>query len=785
MSQSILILPIQGMSCAACANRLEKVLNRLPGVKAEVSFASESARVELEEGPTKSEQLSAVVSKAGFSIRPETVTLDIDGMTCAACAARVEKVLNRLPGVEVTVNFNNESARVHYLAGLADEAQLIATVKRAGYQAKVLVEESGQSLVERRQAELAKEQRHFLWAALLSLPFLVEMAGMAMGRHELVPRLWQWAFATPVQFWIGWRFYHGAYLALRGGAANMDVLVALGTSVAWLFSTWVTFAGSHHQPVYFEASALVITLVCLGKWLEARAKGKTSEAVEALIRLAPKNARVERNGQWLELPVEQLAPGDKVQVRHGEQVPVDGIVEQGEAVLDESLLTGESLPVDKRAGDKVFAGTQGISGSLVVRAGGVGQHTQLAEIVRLVAEAQGSKAPIQRLADRISGVFVPVILGIALFTFLATFFITHDAARALIHAVAVLVIACPCALGLATPTAVMVGIGNAAQHGMLFKNAAALEGAGRLTTLVVDKTGTLTRGQPEVTDIVALSDWPQDKLLAVAAAVEAGSEHPLARALLSAANAKKLELPEVSSFSAEVGRGVIANVAHLGEVKIGTPDWIGREAEPAAKPLYADGKTVLEMSVNGRPAALFGIADPIRASSAQAVTELAALGIQVVMLTGDNAATAAAIAEQAGIEQYQAGVSPQSKAAEVVRLQTAGEKVGMVGDGINDAPALAAADVSFAMGGGADVALKTADVTLMHADLLHLAAAIRLSRASLAKIRQNLFFAFIYNVLGVPLAALGLLSPVLAGVAMAASSVSVVSNALLLKRWRP
>lgn len=783
MSPTSLTVPIKGMTCAACATRLEKVLNRLPGVSAEVSFAAERASLQIEGKDTGLDQVRDAVGRAGFAIPTETVQLDIDGMTCAACASRIEKVLNRQPGVEAVVNFNNESARIHYVPGLSSESALIEAVQRTGYQAKVLPEE-GPSLTDRRAAELAHERNHFLWAAVLSLPLLAEMGGMFAGQHELVPRLWQWLFATPVQFWIGWRFYRGAWHALRGGAANMDVLVALGTSMAWLFSTWATFTGSHHLPVYFEASALVITLVCLGKWLEARAKGKTSQAIEALVKLAPRTARVERDGQWQELPITDLKQDDRVQVRHAEQVPVDGVVEEGTASVDESLLTGESLPVEKAAGDKVFAGTQGISGSLIVRAIGIGQHTQLAEIVRLVAEAQGSKAPIQRLADRISGVFVPIILVLAALTLVATFVVTNEPARALIHAVAVLVIACPCALGLATPTAVMVGIGNAARHGMLFRNAAALERAGRLNTLVLDKTGTLTAGHPELTDIVPLTDWPQDRVLALAAAVEAGSEHPLARALLDAAQRRGLELRKVDQFSAEVGQGVLAHVVGVGDVRVGKPAWIGQD-HPAAEPLYAEGKTVLMLSVDGQARALFGIADPIRPSSAEAVRELGRLGIEVVMLTGDNAATAAAIARQAGIEQYRAGVSPQDKAAEVQRLRAENKTVGMAGDGVNDAPALAAADVSFAMGGGADVALKTADVTLMHADLMHLAAAIRLSRASLSKIRQNLFFAFIYNVLGVPLAAIGLLSPVIAGAAMAASSVSVVSNALLLKRWRP
>ncbi|TCP11091.1 Cu+-exporting ATPase [Crenobacter luteus] len=780
-----LTLPIAGMSCAACAARLEKVLNRQTGVKAAVSFAGESARLELSDDAPDLATLEGVIEKAGFSVPTETVELAIDGMSCVACAARIEKVASRLPGVTAAVSFATETGRFAFPAGIVAPQQLLDAVKKAGYAARVIAADGAAGRDADRRAQWLAKRRVFVVAALLSAPFLVEMAGMAAGVHELIPRWLQFLLATPVQFWAGARFYRGAWHALRGGSANMDVLVALGTSIAWLYSTVVWLTGRHDLFVYFEASAGVVTLVCLGKLLEARAKGRTGEAIEALMKQAPTVARVERDGQWLEVPVATLAVGDVVQARHGERLPVDGVVLSGAASVDESLLTGESLPVDKRAGDAVFAGTTATSGALRVRATGVGGATQLAEIVRLVADAQGSKAPIQRLADRISGVFVPAVLVVALVTFVATGLSMADWSAALIHAVAVLVIACPCALGLATPTAVMVGIGNGARHGVLFRNATALETAGRLTTLVVDKTGTLTRGEPALVAIQALAGHDEATLLAWAAAAEAGSEHPLGRALLAAARERALALPAVESFDAAVGAGVTAKLAGIGAVRVGAPGWVGGVDMARVETLAEGGRTVLAMAVNDAPVALFAVADTVRETSPAAVAELKRMGVEVVMLTGDNETVAAAVAERCGIARFVAGVKPAGKAAEVERLRAAGGVVGMAGDGINDAPALAAADVGFAMGGGADVAIKTADVTLMHGDLLHLVAAIRLSRASLAKIRQNLFFAFVYNVLGIPLAAVGLLSPVIAGAAMAMSSVSVVSNALLLRRWRP
>ncbi|MGN2391908.1 heavy metal translocating P-type ATPase [Pelomicrobium sp. G1] len=781
-------LPVAGMTCAACAARIEKVLNRLPGVQAAVNFNAEKARVEFDPALIPPEALEEAIERAGYQVPARTVELKLSGMTCAACAARIEKVLNRLPGVQATVNFAAERARVTYSPALADVPALIAAVERAGYGAAELTEETRAREKAEREQAYRRELRRFWISAALTAPLLAQMVQMASGVHEeLLPRSLQWLLATPVQFWIGRRFYIGAWHALRGGGANMDVLIALGTSAAYFFSAVVT-AFSLGQHVYFEASAAIITLVMLGKLLEARAKGKTSAAIEALMRLQPKTARVERDGRVLEVDAASLKPGDVFLVRPGERFPVDGVVMEGASSVDESMLTGESLPVNKQPGSPVYAGTVNQQGFLRLRATGVGAETQLAAIVRMVEEAQGSKAPIQRLADRISGIFVPIVVIIAALTLAGWWVGSGDFAGALINAVAVLVIACPCALGLATPTAIMVGTGRGAQAGVLVKNAAALERAERITTLVVDKTGTLTEGRPAVTDLVPLPGVAKSELLAVAAALEQASEHPLARAIAERAKEAGVAPLPLADFTAVPGRGVGGRVA-------GKPAMLGSLAhlesqgvkvdEALVAPLEAEGKSVVAVAWDGRLLGAIAVADRLRPTSPRAVARLKAMGIQVVMLTGDNQATARAVARQAGIDRFHAGLSPEEKRIEVLRLKEAGETVGMVGDGINDAPALAAADVSFAMGAGTDVAMETADITLMRNDLNGVADALSLSRATLAKIRQNLFFAFFYNVLGIPLAALGLLNPVIAGAAMAMSSVSVVSNALLLRRWRP
>ena len=787
-SNSAVDLPIEGMTCAACAARIERQLNKLPGVVAAVNFASERARVAFDGAAAGVPELVETIEKAGFKVPPQSVDLALSGMTCAACAARIETVLNKLPGVEASVNFASEKASVRYLPGQADTASLIAAVRRAGYEAREATGDTRAAEKERKAAAYRAEMRRFRISVVLTLPLAAQMLWMFSGSHAELPRWLQFALATPVQFWIGWRFFVGAYHALRGGSGNMDVLVALGTSMAWLYSTAVTVFDLHHQHVYFEASASVITLVLLGKLMEARAKAKTSAAIEALIRLQPQTARVVRGGALVEVPVASLNPGDVFVVRPGESVPVDGEVAEGASSVNEAMLTGESLPVAKNPGDKVFAATVNGDGLIRCRATGVGSHTLLAGIIRMVEQAQGSKAPVQRLADRISAIFVPVVTAIALLAFLAWWLIAGDFTQALVNAVAVLVIACPCALGLATPTAIMVGTGRGAAAGILVKNAEALELAKNVGVLAVDKTGTLTLGQPAVTDVLPSGGTDAAGLLRAAASLEQGSAHPLAEAVVARAREQHIELMQPESLQAVAGKGLAAMLGGE-EYALGSPAFLAERGvavtDALLSPLAGAGKSVVAVSRGPTLLGLLGIADRLRPSSREAVQRLTAQGIEVVMLTGDNRATAAAIAHEAGIAHVEAEVLPQDKAAAVGRLKSAGKLVGMVGDGINDAPALAAADVSFAIGGGSDVALEAADVTLMRSDLLSVADAIDLSRATLAKIRQNLFFAFIYNVLGIPLAALGYLSPVIAGAAMAMSSVSVVSNSLLLRRWKP
>jgi len=786
MSARHIELPIEGMTCAACASRIEKSLNRLPGVKAVVNFASERASVDLEGADVGAEQLVQSIRKAGYQVPPETVALQLRGMTCAACATRIENALNRLSGVKATVNFATEQAHVTFSPGTHTVEDLIAAVRKVGYDADELTAASHAEEKARREAAYRRELRAFWVAAALTFPLVAQMLLVfGGGPMEAIPRWLQLVLATPVQFWAGARFYVGAWHALRGGGANMDVLVALGTSMAYLFSAVVTVFGLE-QHVYFEAGAAVITLVLLGKLLEARAKSRTSAAIEELIKLAPRTARVERDGEVVEVEAATLRVGEIFIVRPGDGVPVDGDVLEGCSSVNEALLTGESLPVTKEPGARLFAGTINQEGMLRCRATGVGANTQLAAIVRLVEQAQGSKAPIQRLADRVSGVFVPVVVVIAAGT-LGAWWLLGDFTTALINAVAVLVIACPCALGLATPTAIMVGTGRGARAGILVRNAEALEQAERIRTLLVDKTGTLTHGKPEVTDLVPAAGVDPAELLRVAAAAEQGSEHPLARAILERARREGIPTEAVSGFSSVAGGGVSAQQDGSSLV-VGSPRFLAGQGIPAeeaaARSLEEQGKTVVGVARDGKILGFVGIADRLRDTSAKAVQRLHRMGVRLVMLTGDNRVTAAAIAREAGIAHFRAEVLPGDKAAEVQSLRSREGMVGMVGDGVNDAPALAAADVGFAVGAGSDVAIEAADVTLMRDDLSGVADAIDLSRATLRKIRQNLFFAFIYNILGIPLAALGMLNPVIAGAAMAMSSVSVVTNSLLLRRWR-
>ena len=784
-------LPVRGMTCASCSTRLERVLSRLPGVtEASVSLAAERASLRYDPLQTSPQAVAEAIGKAGFGVPGETIELAVTGMTCASCAARVEKVLARVPGVRAAaVNLATERAGVEALPGTVGAAALIAAVERAGYGAAVVVDAAGRVAAE--EAERARTSRRdlvkLLIAAVLTLPLVAQMVFELAGSHTLMlSPAWQMALATPVQFWIGARFYTGAWRSLRGGAGNMDLLVALGTTAAYGLSVWLMATGRATGHLYFEASAVVITLVLLGKWLEARAKGSAAAAIRALMKLRPDTARVERDGRLIEVPADAVAVGETVVVRPGERAPVDGEVADGASQMDESLITGESLPVAKEPGQPVTAGAINGDGLLRVRATAVGADATIARVIRLVEGAQASKAPVQRLVDRISAVFVPAVVAVAALTFAVWWLGAGDAGTGFIAAVSVLVIACPCALGLATPTAIMVGTGVAARKGILIKDADALERAHRATTVVFDKTGTLTEGRPAVAEIVA-ADGDRHRLLRLAASAQQGSEHPLARAVLAAAG--EMDLAPVGEFRSVVGRGLTARIDGR-SVLIGSRRFVVESSIPtaslaeAADRCEAAGQTVMWVAEDGLAVGLIAVSDPVKPSAVEAVARLKALGLETVMLTGDNRRAAEAVAAAVGIDRVVAEVLPADKAAEVRRLKGEGGVVAMVGDGVNDAPALAAADIGIAMGTGTDIAMHTAGVTLMRGDPSLLPAALGLSRATYRKIRQNLFWAFVYNVVALPLAAAGMLSPVVAGGAMAMSSVSVVSNSLLLRRWR-
>ena len=686
----------------------------------------------------------------------DVVELDVEGMTCAACAARIEKNLNKLDGVEASVNLATEKASVRYPETVSVQ-ELIQRVRDTGYDAAVAREGE----IRDHTAEFTRSRNAFLLAALLTAPLLL---------HGLVPGWLQLLLASPVQFWSGLRFYRGAWKALRGGTANMDVLVALGTTAAYLFSFVGLLRGLH---LYFEASAVVITLVLLGKYLEARSKARAARSLESLIRLQPSRAFVERDGFLVEIDAAELKPGDEFEVRPGDAIAVDARVVAGTSSVNEAMLTGESLRIWKGAGAHVYAGTINGEGTLKAVATGTGRQTVLAGIIRLVAAAQGSKPPVQRLVDRVSAVFVPAVLVVSALTLLLWWAVSGELGRAIIPAVSVLVIACPCALGLATPTALMVGVGRAARAGVLIRNATALEAARHVDTLIFDKTGTLTRGEPDVSAVFPESGATEGQLMQVAASLEARSEHPLARAIVKAYRG---ELLPVEDFRAVGGQGVVGMLEGR-SARLGSPAFLDKQTSLE--------KTVIGVEYDHRLLGWITLADELRPTSKAAVARLRARSIEPVILSGDSPAAVAAVAAELGIERWRAGVLPEDKVLEIKHLVRQGKQVGMAGDGVNDAPALAAAHVSFALAAGSGAALDVADITLMRNDLSGIVDAIELSAATLAKIRQNLFFAFIYNVLGIPLAALGWLNPAIAGAAMALSSVSVVSNSLLLNRWKP
>ncbi|MDO9486965.1 MAG: heavy metal translocating P-type ATPase [Sphingomonadaceae bacterium] len=793
-------LMIEGMTCASCVGRIERAIRAVPGVAdVSVNLATERAEVHFEEGSANAGAVAEAVSKAGYTVGSQMVELGIEGMTCASCVSRVEKALAAVPGVlSAEVNLATEVARIGFVDGAVATDDLIAAVERAGYQAR-LRDDAGSAadVGEARHEAIARcDLRHVLIAAVLSLPLVLPMLLSPIGVEVALPGWVQLLLATPVQFWLGARFYRNGWKALLARTGNMDLLVAIGTSAAYGLSLYQLAFPAHHGEAhyYFEASAVVITLVLLGKWLETRAKRQTGTAIRALMTLRPETARILRaSGSVHEVPAAQVRVGDRVQVRPGERIPVDGRIANGETAVDESMLTGESLPVAKEPGDKVAGGSINGDGLIIVEVTAVGAETVLARIVRLVESAQGAKAPIQRLVDRVSAVFVPTVLVIAFATLLGWLFAGAALETAILNAVAVLVIACPCALGLATPTAIMAGTGVAAKSGVLIKDAEALETAHRVDAVAFDKTGTLTEGRPSLVSIEPAPQVALDQLLELAAALQRGSEHPLAKAVITQAEARGVPLAVAEGVRALPGRGVAGRV-HGRQLVLGSTRLMeeeGVEITPlagSAQRFQNDGRTVSWLAVVGQERRMLGLlafGDAVKPTARAAVEALRTRGVLTVMLTGDNVGSARVAAKALGIDQVVANVLPEGKASALADLKRNGYTVAMVGDGVNDAPALAAADVGIAMGSGTDVAMHAAGVTLMRGDPRLVADAIDVSKRTYAKIRQGLFWAFIYNVVGIPLAAFGYLSPVLAGAAMAFSSVSVVANALTLRRWRP
>lgn len=783
-------LGVTGMTCAACSNRVEKVLNKMDGVEAQVNLTTEKATVQFDADKVTLNDIAEKIEHIGYGVLTEKVELDVFGMTCAACSSRIERVLNKQEGVKVaSVNLATESAAIEYNPGLLDMEQIIKKIQSLGYDAKRKAEsEEKQS---QKEQQVQKMKRKLILSAVLSFPLLLTMLVHLFGMTipDIFMNPWfQFALATPVQFVIGWQFYVGAYKNLRNGGANMDVLVALGTSAAYFYSVYegIKTAGNpNYEPhLYFETSAVLITLILFGKYLETRAKSQTTNAISKLLHLQAKEARVIRNGEEKMIPVEEVIVGDRLLVKPGEKIPVDGIIIKGRTAVDESMLTGESIPVEKGQDDAVIGSTLNKNGLIEMEATKVGKDTALASIVKVVEDAQGSKAPIQRLADVISGYFVPIVVGISIVTFLIWIIFVQPGQLepALIAAIAVLVIACPCALGLATPTSIMVGTGRAAENGILFKGGEHLERTHALDTIVLDKTGTITKGQPEVTDFTG-----DKEALQLLASAEKGSEHPLAEAVVAHATEKGIDFLEADRFRAISGHGIEAEISGK-SILVGNRKLMNEynieiaDAEKQAENLETAGKTAMFVAVDGTFRGIVAVADTVKETAAEAIRQLKEQGLEVIMLTGDNERTAKAIAKQVGIGQVIAQVLPEEKADKVKELQLQGKKVAMVGDGINDAPALAVADIGIAIGTGTEVAIEAADVTILGGELLLIPKAINISHATMKNIRQNLFWAFGYNTAGIPIAAFGFLAPWIAGAAMALSSVSVVTNSLRLKR---
>ncbi|QUG43428.1 copper-translocating P-type ATPase [Psychrobacillus sp. INOP01] len=791
-------LQITGMTCAACATRIEKGLNKMDGVEeANVNLALEKSLIKYDPKKLSNQDLEKKIQDLGYGVAKENKEFTITGMTCAACATRIEKGLNKLDGVSfANVNLALENATIEYNPSQISVADIIGRVEKLGYGA--INKEDAKEAVDYREQAIQKQKRKFIISAILSLPLLWTMVGhfsftSFIYMPDFLMNPWvQMALATPVQFIIGKQFYVSAYKALRNKSANMDVLVVMGTSAAYFYSVYqaIITTGEHHTAnLYFETSAVLITLIILGKLFEAKAKGRSSEAIKKLMGLQAKTALVIRDQTEMEIPLEEVVTGDTILVKPGEKIPVDGEVIEGNTAVDESMLTGESIPVDKTIGDSLFGSTINKNGFLKMKATKIGRDTALAQIIKVVEDAQGSKAPIQRLADKISGVFVPIVIGIAIITFLVWIIWVNpgEITPALEALIAVLVIACPCALGLATPTSIMAGSGRAAEFGILFKGGEHLETTHHIDTVIVDKTGTVTNGKPVLTDVIVANGVNEEEFLSLIGAAEKQSEHPLAEAIVQGIQERGIILEAVQEFEAIPGYGVKTIVGDK-EILVGTRKLMNSYNVDISniltimEELEANGKTAMLASINGHYAGLIAVADTIKETSKKAILRLHEMNIEVIMMTGDNQRTAAAIGKEVGIDQVIAEVLPEGKAEEVKKLQASGKKVAMVGDGINDAPALAVADIGMAIGTGTDVAMEAADITLIRGDLNSIADAIIMSHKTMRNIKQNLFWAFAYNTLGIPIAAVGLLAPWVAGAAMAFSSVSVVLNALRLQK---